>query len=124
MQKKVPRYVLISFSGNKTGLYREFDSEARTGLVSQNKSNINPESHMTTNFFLTARFQDESIREKIMTQVLRLADLSQIDLSSAGKASQSDVSKAVDAVTGDYISKDVLLDLVHDELFKLSLIHI
>ena len=118
MQKKVPRYVLISFSGNKTGLYREFDSEARTGLVSQNKSNINPESHMTTNFFLTARFQDESIREKIMTQVLRLAALSQIDLSAAGKASQSDVSKAVDAVTGDYISKDVLLDLVHDELFK------
>ena len=118
LQKKVARYVLVEFRGNRRGLYREFDNEARTGLVSQNKRNLNLESHVTTSFFSSARFQDQTARKKIIKQVLRLANIADIDLSPENETSQSDISDAVDAVTGDYISKDSLLDLVHDEVFK------
>lgn len=118
LQKKVARYVLVEFRGNKGGLHREFDDEARTGLVSLNKNNINLESHVTTNFFTSARFQDQSVREKILSQILRLADVVDVDLALSSETSQSDISDVVDAVTGDYISKDALIELVHDEVFK------
>ena len=117
LQKKVPRYVLIEFRGNRRGLYREFDNEARTGLVSQNRRNLNLESHITTSFFSSARFQDQTAREKIIKQILRLAQIADIDLEPTKETSQTDISEAVDAVTGDYISKDDLLELVHDEVF-------
>jgi len=118
LQKKVPRYVLVEFRGNKKGLYREFDDESRTGLVTQNRGKINLESHVTTSFFSSARFQDQNVRDKIMSQVLRLAELSEVDLSPEGETSQSDIADTVDAVTGDYISKDDLVELIHDEVFK------
>ena len=118
LQKKVPRYVLVSFRGNKSGNYLEFDDEARSGLVTSNKRDINLETHMTTNFFTTARFQDSAVRKKIMDQVFRLAELSEIDLDRREETSQEDIAETVDAVTGDYISKDVLLELVHEEVFK------
>ena len=118
LQKKVARYVLVEFRGNRRGLYREYDNEARSGLVSNNRNSINLESHVTTSFFTTARFQDQNVRDKIMTQVLRLADLAEVDLSPRGETSQSDIADTVDAVTGDYISKDRLIELIHDEVFK------
>lgn len=118
LQKKVPRYVLVEFRGNRRGLYREFDNEARTGLVTQNRRNLNLESHVTTSFFSSARFQDQTAREKIIKQVLRLAQIADIDLEPTNENSQSDISDAVDAVTGDYISKENLLELVHDEVFN------
>ena len=118
LQKKVARYVLVEFRGNRRGLYREFDNEARTGLVSQNRRNLNLESHVTTSFFSSARFQDQAARDKIIKQILRLAEIAEVDLDPSNETSQSDISDAVDAVTGDYISKDDLLELVHDEVFK------
>ena len=118
LQKKVARYVLVEFRGNRRGLYREYDNEARSGLVSNNKRRINLESHVTTSFFTTARFQDQNVRDKIMSQVLRLADLAGVDLSPQGETSQSDIADTVDAVTGDYISKDRVVELIHDEVFK------
>lgn len=118
LQKKVPRYVLVEFRGNRKGLYREFDDEARSGLVSQNRRNLNLESHVTTSFFSSARFQDQNVRDKIISQVLRLAELSDIDLSPSGETSQSDIADTVDAVTGDYIAKDDLVEMIYDEVFK------
>jgi len=118
MHKKVPRWVLVSFQGVQVGKYSEFDAEARSGLVSQNSGKINRESHMTTNFFLTSRFQEQGLRDKIVTQVVRLAHLSGVGLDASDETSQSDIADAVDAVTGDYISKDILTDLVHGEVFR------
>jgi len=118
LQKKVSRYTIVSFKGTHSGVYLDFDNEARTGLVSQNKNKINLEGHITTSFFSSARYQDQKVRDKIMSQVMRLASLSGIDLTDASEVSQTDIANVVDAVTGDYISKDVLLSLIHEELFK------
>ncbi len=118
LQKKISRYTIVSFKGTNSGAYLDFDNEARSGLVSQNKNKINLEGHITTNFFSSARYQDEKLREKIMSQVMRLAAISGIDLSGASEISQTDIATIVNDVTGDYISKDVLLSLIHEELFK------
>jgi len=120
LQKKVPRYVKISFKGVKSDNYQQFKDRAVDGLVSNNgeAGNINQESHITTNFFASSRFQDYSVRKKIMMQVMRLADMAGIDLEPENETSQSDIAETVDLITGDYVSKETLLGLVKDEVFE------
>ena len=118
LQKSHPRFNIINFSSCLEGFHEEFDNEARSGLVTSNSSKINHASALTTEFLESARFHAPGIRKKIMRQVKRISRSMGIDIDEPEYISQTDIANIVDSVTGTYITREELIFLVSEEIFR------